>query len=254
MSARWPARLWIVRHGESAGNIASRETQPGDHRFRLNMRDADVPLSPVGETQADALGRWFGTGGAGAKPDFILTSPYIRAVETARRVQRSGGAEQRIPILTDERLREKECGILDGLTPDGVAHYFPDQSLQRTLLGKFYHRPPGGENWCDVILRLRSLMNRVSIHHGGENVLVVAHEVVVFCLRYIIENMDEAEILSIDASGDVPNCAVTEYRFDPGAVAGNGGLVRSLWADTSALKQAGTEITEARDLIVAARG
>jgi ribonuclease H / adenosylcobalamin/alpha-ribazole phosphatase len=254
MSARWPATLWIIRHGESAGNIASRETQPGDHRFRLDMRDADIPLSPTGEHQASALGHWFASGKVHAKPDFILSSPYLRAIETARLFHAAGGAHSKTPILTDERLREKECGILDGLTPDGVAHFHPDQSAQRKLLGKFYHRPPGGENWCDVILRLRSLLNRISIHHSGEHVMIVAHEVVVFCLRYIIENLDEAAIMAIDASGDVANCAITEYRFDVKAADGNGGLIRTRWAETIGVTSHGAKITEASDKIVAARG
>jgi ribonuclease H / adenosylcobalamin/alpha-ribazole phosphatase len=251
---RWPATLWIIRHGESSGNIASRETKPGDHRFRLDMRDADVPLSNQGETQASALGNYFALSHANAKPDFILTSPYVRAIETARLFHAAGGAHQHTPILTDERLREKECGILDGLTPDGVAHYHPDQSAQRALLGKFYHRPPGGENWCDVILRLRSLMNRISIHHSGEHVMIVAHEVVVFCLRYIIENLDEAAIMAIDAQGDVANCALTEYRFDASAARGNGALVRTRWAETDGIAARGAAVTEARDDIAAARG
>ncbi len=47
--------------------------------------------------------------------------------------------------------------------------------------------------------------------------LIVAHQVVVLCLRYIIETLDEKAILAIDAEGDVANCAVTEYSFDEGA-------------------------------------
>ena len=48
--------------------------------------------------------------------------------------------------------------------------------------------------------------------HGGERVLIVAHQVIVNCLRYLIESLDEAQILAIDAVADVPNCAVTSYR------------------------------------------
>ncbi len=44
--------------------------------------------------------------------------------------------------------------------------------------------------------------------------MIVAHQVVVLCLRYIIENMTEEQILAIDREGDVANCSVTEYRFD----------------------------------------
>jgi broad specificity phosphatase PhoE len=239
-----------VRHGESAGNVASRESRLGDHRFRLDMRDADVPLSARGEAQADALGRWFAAGGASVVPDIILASPYVRARETARRIQDACVPHQGIPILVDERLREKETGILDGLTPDGVVALHPEQAKQRALVGKFYHRPPGGENWCDVIQRLRGVIDRISLHHAGQNVLVVAHEVVVFCMRYIVENMDEAGILAVDEQGDVANCAVTEYRFD----AGTDALTLTRFNETEAVEAQGAPVTLARDGIVAARG
>ena len=65
-----------------------------------------------------------------------------------------------------------------------------------------------------MILRLRSVLDTVSLHHGGR-VLIVAHQVVVLCLRYLLEGMTEDQILAIDAEGDVANCGVTEYAFDP---------------------------------------
>ena len=79
-------------------------------------------------------------------------------------------------------------------------------------MGKFYHRPPGGESWCDVILRLRSALDTISLHHAGRRVLIVGHQVVVLCLRYLMEGMDEESILAVDRAGDVANCGVTEYR------------------------------------------
>ncbi len=47
--------------------------------------------------------------------------------------------------------------------------------------------------------------------------MIVAHQVVVLCFRYILENLDEAGIFTIDKDADVANCGVTEYRFDPAA-------------------------------------
>ena len=66
-------------------------------------------------------------------------------------------------FVVDERLREKEFGILDRLTRSGIEELHPDQAEFRQLLGKFYHRPPGGESWCDVILRLRSALDTISL-------------------------------------------------------------------------------------------
>lgn len=216
---RWPQRLWIVRHGESAGNVA-RDTAhaQGADRIELATRDVDIPLSDRGEEQARLLGDWFAGCEPVDRPDVILASPYARACTTAVLFRDAGGAAAPdTAICVDERLREKEFGILDGLTVTGVAAIYPDQAEFRRLLGKFYHRPPGGESWCDVIFRLRSLMDTVALHHAGRRVMIVAHQVVVLCLRYVIENLTEEQILAIDQAGDVANASITEYRLEAGS-------------------------------------
>ena len=254
MKQRWPERLWIIRHGQSAGNVA----RDAAHEARLDRigitgRDVDVPLSPLGEQQADALGHWFAQGKAEDRPEIILSSPYRRALQTARRFRDAGGADHDEAICMDERLREKEFGILDGLTSHGIVNNFPDQADFRKVLGKFYHRPPGGESWCDVIFRLRSLLDTVSLHYAEQRVMIFAHQVVVLCLRYVIENLDEAGILAIDREADVANCSVTEYRFDP-AAGRNGNLVLARYNATAPMEDENAPVTRERDAIVAARG
>ena len=57
----WPDLLYVVRHGESAGNIArDAALEAGHHMIDIDVRDVDVPLSELGERQAIALGRWLG--------------------------------------------------------------------------------------------------------------------------------------------------------------------------------------------------
>ena len=254
-SSKWPARLWVVRHGQSAGNVARDAAHAeGMLRIDLDQRDVDVPLSNVGKRQAEALGRWFAQGQAHTRPDIILCSPYVRARDTARLFREAGGAAAEQPICGDERLREKEFGILDGLTSAGIVADEPQQAELRRILGKFYHRPPGGESWCDVIFRLRSLLDTVSLHYHGRNVMIVAHQVVVLCLRYIIENLTEAEILAIDAEGDVANCSVTEYAFDPTA-GKEGGLKLERYNVTAPVEEdAEAKVTTEPDAMVGARG
>ncbi|MCC4234120.1 histidine phosphatase family protein [Sphingobium soli] len=252
--APWPSQLWIVRHGQSAGNVARDAAHEAAlDRIALEGRDVDVPLSALGKAQARALGRWVAHGGMGQLPDVILSSPYRRAVETAKLFRGEGGAAMEEPVCIDERLREKEFGILDGLTTGGVAKLEPQQAAFRQTLGKFYHRPPGGESWCDVIFRLRALMDTVSLHNSGQRVIIFAHQVVVLCLRYIIENMDEAQILDIDQDGDVANCSVTEYRFDPQA-GRRGNLVLQRYNDVAPGDTQAVPMTDAPDLPAVARG
>lgn len=215
-SMRWPDRIWVVRHGQSSGNVARDEADAaGLHKINIAVRDADVPLSGLGEDQAFALGHWFSELPIDARPEVVLTSPFVRAQQTAERIAIAIGVDL-CTFTVDERLREKEFGALDRLTSSGILALHPDQAEFRQRLGKFYYRPPGGESWCDVILRLRSAMDTLSLHHAGKRVLIVSHQVVVLCLRYLLEGLSEAEILGIDKAGDVANCAVTEYNLEEG--------------------------------------
>lgn len=251
---RWPEVLWLIRHGQSAGNVARDAADAaGDLRIALDHRDVDVPLSALGCEQARALGHWFASGEEGARPEVILASPYVRAVQTAEIFREAGGCDPDLRICIDERLREKEFGILDGLTTPGIRHFQPDQAEFRRVLGKFYHRPPGGESWVDVIFRLRALLDTVSLHYAGKRVMIVAHQVVVLCMRYIVEHLSEAEILAIDRAGDIANCAITQYRLDRSGK-GDGELALEHYNMVAAMVREGTEPTREPDRMVAARG
>lgn len=253
MKQNWPKQIWIVRHGESAGNVARDAADLAGHaRIDIAERDVDVPLSALGQKQADALGAWFGKLPVSEQPDVILASPYKRAVRTADIVSRQLSARPGLSVSTDERLREKEFGILDRLTRRGIEELHPDQAEFRRILGKFYHRPPAGESWCDVILRLRSMLDTISLHHADHRVLIVAHQVVVLCMRYIIENLSEEQILEIDRQGDVSNCGVTEYVAQSNREVG-GGLVLTRFNFVAPLVEAGTPVTAQTDANVAAR-
>jgi probable phosphoglycerate mutase len=250
MKPPWPSRLWIVRHGQSAGNVArDRAHAAGLGEIDLDLRDVDVPLSDLGHEQSDALGKWFAALPAEERPTVVLTSTYLRAQQTATAIADAGGlAGAGLAFCIDERLREREFGVLDRLTTQGIEARYPEQAEARRRLGKFYHRPPGGESWCDVILRLRAALDTLSLHHRDERVLIVGHQVVVLCLRYLLEGLTETEILAIDAEGDVANCGVTTYVRN-----GDGGLTLEVYNFVAPLEEEGAPVTSAPDAKVAAR-
>ena len=247
MRAGWPSVLWVARHGQSAGNVARDAAESGGHAvIDIADRDVDVPLSALGERQSDALGAWFAETAASERPTALFCSPYVRAHQTAQRIAAGFGLPPDC-LVRDERLREKEFGILDRLTVHGIRDRHPDLAEQRGHVGKFYFRPPGGESWCDVILRLRSFVEMVTREHGGGRVLVVAHQVVVNCMRYLLETLDEATILAIDREADVPNCGLTIYRHDP-AAGPSGKLVLQQANVVVPLADAGAPVTAAPDV------
>lgn len=213
----WPERLWLVRHGQSQGNVARDAAhEAGLHVIDLDIRDVDVPLSELGHRQAEAAGRWFASLPEDQRPEVLLASPYIRAKQTAEAIGNAGGLTGGAkPAIIDERLREREFGVFDGLTALGIRDKYPEEARHRSKIGKFYHRAPGGESWADVILRLRSMLNTVNLHYADRRVLVVCHQVVVLCMRYILEELSEEQILAIDKQADILNCGISAYDFEP---------------------------------------
>ncbi|MES2832957.1 MAG: histidine phosphatase family protein [Pseudomonadota bacterium] len=216
-SQSWPNSLWITRHGQSAGNVA-RDVAEQSRAAIIDIadRDVDVPLSTLGARQAQALGSWMRDLEPHERPNVLLCSPYVRAVATADLMLEAAGLSRNdVYFSLDERLREKEFGILDRLTRYGIQQKYPELDEQRQHVGKFYFRPPGGESWCDVILRLRGVMDTLALDYPEQRVMIIAHQVIVNCFRYLLDGLTEQQILEIDRAGDVPNCAVTSYRFDP---------------------------------------
>jgi broad specificity phosphatase PhoE len=211
-----PSALWLVRHGESQGNVADALAHSrGAARLELDVRDPDVPLSPAGEQQADALGRWLAGLAADQRPTAVLSSPFARAAATAERAVAASGLD--LTIRYDERLRERDFGAFDGMTREGIRAEYPDEARRRDLLGKFYYRPPGGESWADVGLRVRSVLATEALRHDGERLMCVSHQAVIMVVRYVVEELTETQLLEIDGSEQIANTSVTRYeRRDDG--------------------------------------
>ena len=200
--------LWLVRHGESAANVAAAEAESAGHdRIEAGFRDADVPLSRRGEQQAEALGTWLEENAGESGPASVWASPYLRARHTAEIALERAGLPTVLRI--DERLRDRELGILDLLTAQGVEHLLPEEAARRRWVGKFYYRPPGGESWCDVALRVRSLLADLDGDPGGAT-LIAAHDAVVMLFIYVCTGLTEAELLDFARTHTVSNASVTK--------------------------------------------
>src|SRR5262245_49910539 len=119
-SMHWPSRLWIVRHGESAGNLARLAAEAsGTETIEIEGRDVDVPLSELGERQSRAVGRWLRNQPPSEWLSMIVSSPYARALQTMQHVSHELESAN-LQCLVDERLREKEFGELNRFTRAGI--------------------------------------------------------------------------------------------------------------------------------------
>jgi broad specificity phosphatase PhoE len=183
----------------------------------LTTRDADVPLTELGEEQARGFGRWLAAQPDHLRPTAVLASPYLRARETARLALEAGGAALAgLGVDVDERLRDRDMGLLDGLTWRGIVARYPAEAERKRRLGKFHHRPPGGESWADICLRMRSLYADAARDLPEDRVLVVTHDAVIHLTRVIVEALDEDAAVRISDETQYLNAALTAYEREPG--------------------------------------
>jgi len=80
----------------------------------------------------------------------------------------------------------------------------------------------------------------------------VCHQVIVLCMRYLLECLTEEEILAIDRAGEVANCSVTSYRFDR-SLGRQGKMRLDAYNFVAPLEEEGTPVTSEPDAAVAAR-
>jgi broad specificity phosphatase PhoE len=185
----------------------------GDPRQPLDilegMRDVDVPLTEEGKSQATQTGMHL----AGQEHfDIVLSSPYVRCVETAALVIAQFNYSVR--HFKDNRLRERESGWTYGMTTDAIKKRYPGEFKRRERDGKYWYRPPGGENWPDVEMRIHSFQDKLHRDYADQHVLVVTHAIPFLIFRALFEHLDEKQVLEIDHKSPVPNCGIETFDID----------------------------------------
>ncbi|GAA4266237.1 histidine phosphatase family protein [Frondihabitans peucedani] len=236
------SELVLIRHGESTANVAASDAEArGAEVIDAGARDADVALSATGENQARAvgsvLGEWLDD------QTEVWSSSYLRARQTIAIALETAGEQDR-RVVVDERLRDRELGILDLLTSRGVAARHPEEQARREWLGKFSYRPPGGESWADVALRIRSLfrdLEDVPRRDGTtpHRVVVASHDADVLLFLYVCTGLSERELLDFASEHTVANASVTVLTRPDGV----GPWTLQTFSDVRHLEAAGADVT-----------
>lgn len=160
-SAAWtgqtgaPTRMLLLRHGQTALSVEKRYSGLGD-----------PALTELGEAQAaGAAARIGGIGGV----DAILTSPLLRARQTAEAVAATTG----LPVEVHDGLIETDFGEWEGLT--FVEARRRDPELFARWLGNPDVAPPGGESFDQAGVRVAAERAKIVADFPGRTVVVVSH-------------------------------------------------------------------------------
>ena len=140
-------RIWLVRHGETKWSRQLRHTSR-----------TDLPLEDVGRAQAEALGQAL----AGARFRLVLTSPLVRAADTARLAGFGDLA------VADSDLKEWDYGRLEGRTTVEIERDYPGWTI--------WDGPwAGGETVDQVSARADRVLARCMVAGGEGDVLLFGH-------------------------------------------------------------------------------
>ena len=178
-------RLLLVRHGQSEWNA--------ERRWQGR---ADPPLSELGRRQAGAA-RIAGV-------DVVVSSPLVRAHETARIVAASLG---RTVAEVHADLQEREAGEWTGLTRAEIAARIPGAPESGA-------RPAGYEPDTDVWERAGRALRDLAGRHEGRTVLAISHGGLIGVVARAIDPVVAAEL------GSVPNLGGIAVEIDRGGELG----------------------------------
>jgi probable phosphoglycerate mutase len=188
------ARLWLIRHGETAWTLS------GQHTGRT-----DIALTPRGERQAQLLGRRLAT----RTFSLVLTSPLARARETCRLAGQLGAA------TIDEDLREWDYGDYEGRTGAEIRREVPGWTIWTGAV-------PGGESADQVGARADRVIERAARAEGDVALFAHGHLLRVLAARWLrfpaaggrYFALDTASLSMLDTERDQPLIRSWNQSYD----------------------------------------
>ena len=150
--------IYIIRHGESEANQQD--------RYGL-----DTGLTEKGRVQAKNVAKRFHK----THFDVIFSSPLVRAKETAEIIR----AERKLEVLTNDALKERNYGILEGRQGEEVKDELKE-IYQRRENAKYQESKSikiveGYETDEEVISRFITQLREIAIAYSEKTVLITSH-------------------------------------------------------------------------------
>ncbi len=184
--------LIFLRHGQTEWNAEGRLQGRGDS-----------PLTPLGRSQVESHLNWL----VSRRPMRLLASPLGRTRATAAILADALGLQ----VETDPRLVERSMGHFEGWKLAEIEVARPDDMSAR-LRDPWNYRAPGGENYDDMIARVRPLVDEL-LASPAASVVVVSHGTLVRALLCQVLDLDRDTTLRLHQ----PNAIGYVVRLGNGA-------------------------------------
>ena len=197
--------ILLVRHGQTKWNV----------EMRL-QGTLDSDLTETGVFQAKKLGEKL----EDIEFSKIFASPSGRTMKTAELVM----GKRVSPIITDERLKEMNFGVLEGKKVETLEEGFKEEIVVMHEKPEIYNPSEyNGETYKELMGRTSRFLDEIIENEKGK-VLVVAHGMSLMAIISAINNMEVKDFWS---RGLKPNVSLTMYNYN------NGLYGEKLFYDTS---------------------
>ena len=220
-----PAEIVLVRSGDCMGAQMVPGEAVEDKSLR-RQRIHEFELTEHGVAQSRLAGTYLAE--RHGPFDAIFVSPWRRAIHTLELILEAYSPEERARVehemRVDERLRDRDPGIIAFMDRDNIAKQHPEEFRRLDIEGPYFYRPSGGESWSDVTLRCYSIVNTIFRDRPDQRILVVTHGLVIMSFRKILERLSHEMIVEMTGY-DLPlTCSIS--RFEPLPSHAEGGRMR----------------------------
>ena len=154
--------ITIVRHGETEWNIEKKFQGQGNSN-----------LTALGKEQAEKVSVAL----LKDKFDIMFSSDLERCRNTALIINK----KLNLKLIEDKRIRERNFGVIQGLTKEEIQYQYPDIYL-KYITGSINFAVPGGESFSDLFYRVNDFFDWLSVQPFYTRVLIVTHGGVLDCV------------------------------------------------------------------------
>jgi len=216
-----PAEIVLVR----SGDCIAADSVPGQAVRDKSMRrerSHEVELTDHGMEQALLTGRHLAA--HHGYFDAVFVSPWRRATHTLELLLDAYPLSERARLeretRLDERLRDRDPGIIAFMDRDDIARHHPEELRRLDIEGPYFYRPSGGESWADVTMRCYSIINTIFRDRPDQRILVVTHGLVILSFRKVLERVTHERIVEM-TEYDLPlTCSISRFEPLPGHIEG----------------------------------
>jgi len=189
-------KYFVMRHGRTSNNVGE--------MYHCDSSE-ESELDEVGKLQVEDNIKKFNE-----KVDVIISSPYIRAKQSADIVCKTLGFSKE-KLIYDDRIREARMdSTCDGKTRVDVRNYYGGEYIYNSNKIE-----SDGETFAEVVKRMGDFIYEIDSKYQNKNIFIISHGIAGKALRFVIEGNVVKDLAKKNQLIELKNGEIKELNFVP---------------------------------------